>query len=107
MRVFFTAIGGALAVGALLATHVACSGCLAAATLLLAYFVAIVAVGLTVAAFVNRREDRSLRGGPSRRFTGHCHECGRSMLQTGPVWICPTCDRAPAHYFVGRRRRRD
>ena len=106
MQVVIRAVGGAAVAVALFVASVMCSGCVAAGMLLLAYFAAIVAVGLTVAAFVDRREDRSLRGGLRRDFTGHCHECGRHMLQTGPVWICPICDRAPAHFAVGRRKPR-
>lgn len=105
MRVIVRAVIGAAVAGGLFAISITCRGCLAAGALLLAYFVAVAGLGFTVAAYVDYREDRTLRGGPTRQFTGHCHECGRHMLQTGAVWICPICDRAPAHFFVGRRRR--
>jgi len=105
MRVIVRAVIGAAAAGGLLMVSITCRGCVAAGAVLLAYFVAVAGLGFTVAAYVDYREERTLRDGQIRRFTGHCHECGKRMLQTGPVWICPTCDRAPAHFFVGRRRR--
>ncbi len=105
MRVAATAPIGAAAVGSLMAVSVIWSGCLAAASLLLAYFAGVTALGLVVAAMVDTREERTLRGGPVRHFTGHWHECGKPLIQTGPVWICPTCDRVPQHFVIGRRRR--
>ncbi len=105
MRVAIRVLVGIAVLGGLLAVNVLCSGCVAAAALLFAYFAAVVAVGLIVAAILDYRENRTMRRGPVRHFTGHCHECGNEMLQVGPVWICATCDRAPTHRVIGRRRR--
>ena len=80
------------------------AGGIAAAALLLALFVSVAALGFVLAGVVDLREDRTLASGPVYHFTGHCHLCGRAMLQTGTVWICAICDRAPIHHLVGRHR---
>ena len=81
------------------------SGGWGAAAFLLAHVIAALTVAVIVAHAVDHLADRPLREVPDRGFTGHCHECGRPLLQVSWVWFCRVCDRAPAPHvpFLGRR----
>jgi hypothetical protein len=95
----------ALAVG-LSVVSATSSGGLGAAAFILAHVIAALTVAGIVAHAVDHLSDRPLREVPDRGFTGHCHECGRPLLQVSWVWFCRVCDRAPAYHlpYVGRRR---
>jgi ribosomal protein S14 len=82
------------------------SGGWGAAAFLLAHVIAALTVAVIMAPAVDRLANRPLREVPDRGFTGHCHECGRPLLQVSSVWFCRVCDRAPAYHlpYVGRRR---
>lgn len=107
MRLVAGMIGLVALAGGFTVVSATSSGGVGAATFLLAHFVAALTVAVIIATAVGRRGDRPLRQVPHRRFTGHCHECGRPMLQVSWVWFCRVCDRAPAFHlpYVGRRSR--
>ena len=94
----------ALAAGLSVASAAA-SGGWGAAAFLLAHVVAAITVAAVVATAVDHLPERAIREVPDRRFSGHCHECGRPMLQVSWIWFCRVCDRAPALHlpYVGRR----
>ncbi len=109
MRTILTGVAGIAIAAVAFAASIADDGALGAGAFVLAIFVALVTLGLVMAAavnlFVERSNDRSFA--PRRQLlrgrapggdldTVTCSSCGREMVRTDHIWLCERCDRFSA-----------
>lgn len=92
-RGLLIAIHGTAAALIAFGVHRASAGMVAAASFMLALFLAVVTIGCIIAAAMERRETRWYRAGRRKRDATTCGSCGQSMQERGSIRACPRCDR--------------
>ena len=88
--ILIAVVGGAATLGALSVAAIN-NGSIGDAAVILAIFLATVTIGITLAAAAERLGNR-----PRKSRPGSCSVCRTSMHQIDTIWVCPSCDLAPA-----------